>query len=197
MSDLNQAAPTEREVFLTGIGGQGVQLAGKILALAATAEGRNVMSLGTYGGTMRGGNTDATIVVAEGRVVSPPVVSRGWSAIVVHPRYWPPLLAKLRPNGVVVFDTDLASAGLETGDARVFGVAASKLAQEAGASRAGALVLLGAYSAITGLVGRAALEHAIAEALPPYRHQHLEANVAAIGAGFDAVEALSAPAWVA
>ena len=50
----------EREVLFTGIGGQGVQLAAKVLALAATRDDREVMSLGTYGGTMRGGKTDAT-----------------------------------------------------------------------------------------------------------------------------------------
>lgn len=188
---------TEREIFLTGIGGQGVQLAAKVLALAAIEEGRNVMSLGTYGGTMRGGNTDSTIVVAQGRIVAPPVVSRGWSAIVVHPRYWPPLRAKLRPNGVVVFDADLVEDALDTGDARAFSVAASKIATDAGATRAGALVLLGAYAAITGLVERASLEAAIAEALPPYRHQHLAPNVAAIGAGFESADALAAPAWAA
>ena len=47
MTEEQKHRVTEREVFLTGIGGQGVQLAGKILALAATSEGRNVMSLGT------------------------------------------------------------------------------------------------------------------------------------------------------
>ena len=62
----------EREIFLTGIGGQGVQLAARILALAATREGRYVMSLGTYGGTMRGGNTDSTVVVADEPIASPP-----------------------------------------------------------------------------------------------------------------------------
>ena len=87
----------EREVFLTGIGGQGVQLAARVLALAAMREGRNVMSLGTYGGTMRGGNTESTVVVADGPIVSPPVVSRGWSAVVVHPRYWGALRRKLQP----------------------------------------------------------------------------------------------------
>ena len=81
----------EREIFLTGIGGQGVQLAAKILALAATHEGLSVMSLGTYGGTMRGGNTDSTVVVADGAIGSPPIVSPGWSAIVVHPRFFEPL----------------------------------------------------------------------------------------------------------
>ena len=64
--------PTEREVLFTGIGGQGVQLAAKVLALAATLDGLEVLTLGTYGGTMRGGNTDATVVVGRGPIVSPP-----------------------------------------------------------------------------------------------------------------------------
>src|SRR4051812_30733915 len=49
----------EREVIATGIGGQGIQLAAEVLARAATAEGREVLMFGSYGGMMRGGNTDA------------------------------------------------------------------------------------------------------------------------------------------
>ena len=116
----------EREIFLTGIGGQGVQLAARILALAATREGRNVMALGTYGGTMRGGNTDSTVVVADCPIVTPPVVSRGWSAIVVHPRYWKALRPKLDPGGVVVFDSAFDEDFEEGfGAARAFPVGAS------------------------------------------------------------------------
>lgn len=185
----------EREVFLTGIGGQGVQLAAKVLALAATREGRNVMSLGTYGGTMRGGNTDATIVVAEGPIGSPPIVSRGWSAIVVHPRFFEPLRAKLRPNGVVVFDSGLSPEGLATGDVRSFGLDASRLASQAEAGRAGSLVLLGAYCRLTGMVSLESLEKAIGDALPPYRQEHLEANRRALSTGFEALQGVEAPAW--
>ncbi len=48
--------------MLTGVGGQGVQLAAQVLGRAAVHEGREVMMLGTYGGTMRGGSTDSTLV---------------------------------------------------------------------------------------------------------------------------------------
>lgn len=187
----------EREIFLTGIGGQGVQLAAKVLALAATHEGRNVMSLGTYGGTMRGGNTDSTVVVAEERIVSPPVVSRGWSAVVVHPRYFAPLARKLRPDGVVVFDESLVddASPLSTGAARSFGVDAASLAREAGAPRAGSLVLLGALAGLTGLVSLDGLRAGMQAALPPYRQQHLEENQRAIAIGYAALPAGSVPAW--
>ncbi len=194
----------EREVFLTGIGGQGVQLAARVLALAATREGRNVMSLGTYGGTMRGGNTESTVVVADVPIVAPPVVSRGWSAIVVHPRYWGALRCKLQPDGVVVFDSSFQKEfdscfekELEEGlgVARVFPVDASAIARDADAARAGSLVLLGAYAAVTAMVSLDSLVAAVAEALPPYRQQHLEANARALAAGHRALPAGAAAAW--
>ena len=56
----------ERELVMTGIGGQGIQLAAQVLARAALSEGRQVQLFGSYGGMMRGGNTEATVVVADG-----------------------------------------------------------------------------------------------------------------------------------
>ena len=61
----------ERELLITGIGGQGVQLAAQVLARAAALEGRSVMLLGLYGGMMRGGNTDSTVVVGDGPIEAP------------------------------------------------------------------------------------------------------------------------------
>ena len=187
----------EREILLTGIGGQGVQLAARILALAATREGREVMSLGTYGGTMRGGNTDSTVVVADGPISAPPIVSSGWSAIVVHPQFFPPLRQKLRSGGVVVYDTSLCPGDFDTGTASGHGVDATALSKQAEAGRAGSIVLLGAYCALTGLVGLDALRAGMEEAVPPYRRDRLEANQRALELGFAALPAGSAPAWEA
>ena len=185
----------EREVLWTGIGGQGVQLAAKILALAATAEGREVMWLGTYGGTMRGGNTDANIVIANGGITAPPMVSKAWSAIIAHPRFADPLFPKLRADGVVFVDADLLEGPLAATDARVEAIAATKLAREIEAPKAAALVLLGAFARATGIVGPDALAGALAESLPSYRQQFLEANQRALTAGLEAVSALTLPAW--
>src|SRR5215471_9146360 len=100
----------EREVLITGIGGQGVQLAAQVLARAATLEGREVTYLGIYGGMMRGGNTDSTVVVADAPILAPPVVSHAWAAIAMHDEFWPDVERKLRPGGlVVVNDTTFAT----------------------------------------------------------------------------------------
>ena len=185
----------EREVLLTGIGGQGVQLAAKVLALAATDEGREVMWLGTYGGTMRGGNTDATIVIADEAIQSPPMVSHAWSAIVSHPRFFEPFRSKLRRDGVVVADADLMEGDLGVGTAQVLPVAATTIAREHDAPKGASLVLLGAYAAVTGIVSPEALDRALARSLPSYRRETLETNQRALAAGRSALPALGAPAW--
>jgi len=185
----------EREVLWSGIGGQGVQLAAKILALAATAEGREVTSLGTYGGTMRGGNTDATLVIANGTITAPPMVSKAWSAIVVHPRFAGPLFPKLRPGGVAFVDSDLVEEALPETSAEVVSIMATKLARDADAPKAAALVLLGAFAHATGIVGPEALGAGLSQSLPPYRHEFLEANQRALAAGREAVSPNRVPAW--
>ena len=189
------SATGEREILWTGIGGQGVQLAAKVLALAGTREGREVMSLGTYGGTMRGGNTDATVVIAADRITSPPMVSRAWAALVVHPRYFDPIRGKLRPDGVVFYDADLIETPLGETAGELQPVEATQLARKADAPKAAALVLLGAFARATGIVGADALDVAIEESLPPYRHDFLEANRRALRAGADAVPANTHAAW--
>jgi Pyruvate/2-oxoacid:ferredoxin oxidoreductase gamma subunit len=187
----------EREIFLTGIGGQGVQLAAKILALAGTLEGREVMSLGTYGGTMRGGNTDGTVVIADQRIASPPIVSRGWAALVVHPQFWAPVQRKLRPDSIVVLDSVLADDAIDVSGFSHFSLAASAIARDIGAPMAGALVLLGAFCGTTALVGLESLIAAMRQAVPPYRKQHIEANAKALEVGFAALPQHGAVAWPA
>ena len=194
----------EREVLWTGIGGQGVQLAATILARAATLEGLEVMSLGTYGGTMRGGNTDATVVIANRPITSPPIVPRAWAAVVAHPRFFDPIRPKLRKDGIVVVNAEILEGPLfppaavsqtQPKPAQLLEVKATTLAREADAPNAAALVLLAAFAKATGIVSQASLAEALANSLPAYRSQFLESNRRALAAGFDAVAAQTSPAW--
>ena len=192
-------ATQEREILLTGIGGQGVQLAAKVLALAATREAREVMSLGTYGGTMRGGNTDATVVIGDGPLTSPPIVSQAWSIIVVHPRFAAPMWPKLRSDSLVLADADLRGESpdeqLPTQSHRVVSLPATTLARDTDAPKAAALVLLGAFAALTGIVATESLGEALSETLPSYRSEFLAANLRALEAGAAAIPAMDEPAW--
>ena len=185
----------EREILLTGIGGLGVQLAAQILARAAVREDRHVMLLGTYGGTMRGGPTDSTLVVADAPIAAPPIVSRTWSALVMHHAFWEPVQRKLRSGAVVVLNASLFQGEVDRQQQRVFEVPATQIAAELGSPLGASLVLAGAYTRLTELVKIGSLIEALRDCLPPYRRQHLETNEQALQAGFEAVPAGAAPAW--
>jgi Pyruvate/2-oxoacid:ferredoxin oxidoreductase gamma subunit len=185
----------ERAVLLTGIGGQGVQLAAQVLALAALDEGRDVQLFGSYGGMMRGGNTDATVVLSDDRVTSPPTVGAAWAALVLHHEYAATTLSRIRPGGVVVRNTSVWEGAFDATGRTVVDVAATELAQQAGNAIAAAMVMLGALSSATGMASLAALQAAARQAVPAYRTQHVELNARALDVGAGAVASVMADAW--
>jgi 2-oxoglutarate ferredoxin oxidoreductase subunit gamma len=187
--------PIEREILFTGVGGQGVQLAAQVLARAAVLEGRHVMLLGTYGGTMRGGSTDATLVVADAPISTPPIVSRAWALLAMHHQFFEPSRRKLRAGSLVAVNSSVFQAPLDRRAWRVFDVPAGARASELGSPVVGAMVLIGAFARITGLVAPGALEEAMRACVPPYRRQHVELNERALRAGFELAQAGEAPAW--
>jgi Pyruvate/2-oxoacid:ferredoxin oxidoreductase gamma subunit len=184
----------ERELLITGIGGQGVQLAAQVLARAAALEGRSVMLLGLYGGMMRGGNTDSTVVIGDGPIEAPPVVPKAWSAIAMHDEYWAPLEPKLRPGGLVLVN-DTTFAAEVSAPVTLVRLAATTVATDLGNPRGGSMVMLGAYTATTGIVGRDSLVEAMRQSIPPYRTQHIEANERALLAGWNLLPENAHAAW--
>ena len=185
----------EREVMITGMGGQGVQLAAQVLAHGATIEGRNVQLFGVYGGMMRGGNTDASVVVGDGPIQAPPLLSHTWAAIGMHDRYWAQIGPKVRDGGLVMVNEATFTTDLEESRYRVVRFAATDLAASLGNELGGSLVMLGAFLATTGLVGLEPAIEGMRESIPSYRTQHVASNEAAMRAGFDAVDHLTVPAW--
>jgi 2-oxoglutarate ferredoxin oxidoreductase subunit gamma len=181
--------------MITGIGGQGVQLASLVVARAAIAEGREAQLFGSYGGVMRGGNTESTVVVGDGPIEAPSTVGETWSAILMHHDYVEPTLRCLRSGSVVLVNSTVFEAPLERADYVCLDVPATDLAVEVGNIMTASMVMIGAYAAFTGLVGLPALQQAVADSLPAYRKNHVQLNVAALSAGYEAAPENAAPAW--
>ena len=77
----------------------------------------------------------------------------------------------------------------------MYGVPATQLASDCGGALAGALVLVGAYASLTGLVPFEALIAGLEASLPERRRQHRELNERALRAGFAALPTDAEPAW--
>src|SRR5664280_327959 len=73
----------EEQIILAGFGGQGVLLAGQLLAYAGLMEEKNVSWLPSYGPEMRGGTANCCVIVTDNEVGSP-VVTEADTVIVMN-----------------------------------------------------------------------------------------------------------------
>jgi 2-oxoglutarate ferredoxin oxidoreductase subunit gamma len=184
------------EVMMTGVGGQGIQLCSKTLAQGAVNEGRQAMLCGHYAGAIRGGQTDASIVISDGTLRALPILPSAWAGFVMSPQYWESTHEFIRPGGPVVINSSLIDETFDYPEFEVFRVPAGEIATERLSAPMGAsMVLLGAFCAITGLVGIEALVGAMKELVPPYRTEHLVANEVALRAGAEEVQSPPLSAW--
>ncbi len=168
---------------MTGIGGQGVQLIGKTLALGATLAGRHAMLAAEYGGEMRGGPSQATVVIGSAPLAALPVLPDAGSAVLLHDRFAMPVLERLRPDSLVMINSSVVAHSQELAVHRVVEVAATDLAREAGRPQTAGLIMLGAFNRLTDAVGPEFLIEAMRSLLPPYRAQYAEDNAEALVQG--------------
>jgi Pyruvate/2-oxoacid:ferredoxin oxidoreductase gamma subunit len=185
----------EREILLTGIGGQGIQLASQVLAEAALAEGRDVQLFGAYGGMMRGGSTEATVVVADDAIEAPPTVGSAWAGLVMHHDYAASTLERVRAGGLVLLNSSVWEGPLDRARFQVVDAPATDLAVDAGNVLAAGMVMLGALVGATRAVSLGSLVDALARCIPPYRRQHVDVSTRAIELGADYVQEVVAEAW--
>jgi len=142
----------ETKILMSGIGGQGVQLASKTLAYAAIACGMEAMVFGTFGGSMRGGNTDVDMVISSTPIRTPPVLDEANAALVMHHDGWAHVAERMLPGGVVLVDSSVFRGDWSLASIRVVPLFASTMATELGQPRGGSMVALGGFAAATGLV---------------------------------------------
>jgi Pyruvate/2-oxoacid:ferredoxin oxidoreductase gamma subunit len=185
----------EREVLFSGIGGQGVQLCARAIASAAMLDGRHVQLFGSYGGMMRGGNTDATLVVGDEPVESPPTVTGAWCGVLMHHEYASTAVRRVVPGGLVFVNSTVWETGPDLDGHVVVELPATEIAIDLGNQLAAGMVMLGGIVTATRLVGLESLHQAASASVPAYRSQHIELNRRAIEAGASAVEAVVSEAW--
>jgi len=157
-------------------------------------EGRQVMMFGVFMGTIRGGSSESTVVIADQEIVTPPIVPRVWAVLAMHPAGLPALARKIEPGGVLVLNSSLVTSPPDWEGVTRVAVPATDTAKAMGQVLGASMVLLGAFAGATGIVSLDALGQALAEVLPPHRRKLIEANTHCITRGVEAV-APCAAAW--
>jgi len=173
------------EVILAGFGGQGILLAGKVLAQAAMDQGLEVSWLPSYGPEMRGGTANVIVCFSD-RPIGSPLIESPQALLAMNLPSLEKFASKVKPGGVIVINASLIEREPGRNDCVVVRVAARELALEAGNVRAANFVMLGAYIGASESVPVPVLEQAIASEFSGDKASFVPINLAAFRAGLEA-----------
>ncbi|MDD5093101.1 MAG: 2-oxoacid:acceptor oxidoreductase family protein [Dehalococcoidia bacterium] len=137
-------------VMIGGLGGQGALLFGRLLAEAGMAKYKNVLFFPNYGGLVRGGASECTVVLSDDNIASP-VALEIEAAIAMSIPSLQSYERRLRPGGVLFFDKAVTPGKIGRQDIKVVDIPATQVAIELGDSRAANLIFLGAYLKATSV----------------------------------------------
>lgn len=173
--------PVDRfEVRLAGEGGQGMILAGVILAEAAVVyDGLNAVQTQSYGPEARGGASRSEVVIAKGEIDYPKVMIPD-VLLCMSQEACDKFYSRVKDDGCIIVDSSTVS---RVPSHRAIAVPISQIAEETTGRRITAsIVALGLVCGISGMVTREALSKALAERVPAGTE---EMNAKALAAGFD------------
>ena len=172
------------EVVMAGFGGQGMLLAGKILAQASLALGREVSWLPSYGPEMRGGTANVIVCISS-QPIGSPLIESPRALIVMNLPSLEKFAPKVRPGGVIVVNSSLVDRDPRRDDCVVIQVPARELASKAGTDKASNFVMLGAYVGATDVVPAEAIEAAIEKEFGGDKARFIPTNTVAFRAGLE------------
>ena len=173
------------EIRLAGEGGQGMILAGVILAEAAAVhDGLNAVQTQSYGPEARGGASRSEVIVARGEVDYPKVMDADF-LLCMSQEACDKFYTQVKEDGWILVD---ASNVTRVPSHRAVALPISDLAEEVTGRRITAsMVGLGLVGGLSGIVSREALDKAVADRVPTGTE---EINLKALAAGFAEAERL-------
>lgn len=170
------------EIVISGSGGQGVLLIGRLLAEASLLEEREVVWLPTYGAEKRGGTVSCHVTISDEKIGSL-FVTRPSAAIAMNQASLEKLEPAMQPGGLLVVNQSMVSSKVSRDDIRVLYVPAHDLATQLGDETAGNLVTLGALVAGTSAAGESSI-FAVMDDMFAKNPKHLETNKQAFSKGY-------------
>jgi len=179
----NRGPAGRTEIRLAGEGGQGMILAGIILAEAAAIyDGKNAVQTQSYGPEARGGASKSEVVIASGEIDHPEVLAAN-AVVTLSQEAFKKFAPTVKPGGLLIVDEEKVNSASAPQAIRL---PINRLAFEAtGRHITANTVALGVLVGLTGVVSRQALEKAVAGRAPRGTE---EMNRKALEAGFAAAE---------
>lgn len=172
------------EIRLSGSGGQGLILAGIILARAAVIDKHKVTQTQSYGPESRGGYSRADVIISDREIYFPEATNFN-CLLALTQEACDKYLFDLRDTGILVIDTTFVK-NLALAADNTYELPFTEIAQEQLGSAISTNVLSLAFLVkVTGIVSESALETSLRESVKP---AFVDLNIKAMKLGFKLAE---------
>ncbi len=175
---------SEKNFIIAGFGGQGVLLAGEVLANAFMLAGKHVTWYPSYGAEMRGGTVNCEVVMSD-EEVSEVNKSDADFVIALNQASFDRFLLKIKKGGWMIANSSLAKEMKPRNDINYLFTPITKLAEGVGNIKMANILSLGLLAKASKLVSLDDLNQALDAVIPPHRKKLLPLNIQALKIGYE------------
>lgn len=156
----------ERQIFITGFGGQGIIMAGDILGKAATLfDHRHATMTQNYGPEARGGSCSSQVIISPEEILFP-YIEEPEILICMSQEGYAKNSGSLRRGGTLIWDADLVRMEKENSAGCHYSIPATRFSEELGNKMMANIVMLGFLAAVTDIVNPDSLRKAVLDSVP-------------------------------
>ena len=152
------------EIKFGGLGGQGIITMGFILANAAAIyDGKECVFTQDYSAEARGGASTSEVIISDQDIDYPHVTKADYLVLMSQSAYRD-YVDKLKKDGILIIDSDLVHP--ENERRKVYGIPATKIAENLGNTIVANIVMLGFFTGITKMLKKESVINAIRDRVP-------------------------------
>ena len=165
-----------KEIRIAGFGGQGVILSAIVLGKAASIyQGGYATMTQNFGPEARGGACSAQLVLSDSPVLYPYVTHPDIMVIMSQEAYVK-FGSEVRDGGILIIEEDLVRVSDVRRAVQVYSIPATRFAEELGKRMVLNSVMVGFFTAVTGLLAPDAVRKAVSASVPAnFRELNLKA----------------------
>ena len=164
------------EIRIAGFGGQGVILSAIVLGKATSIfQGAFATMTQNFGPEARGGACSAQLVLSESPILYP-YVTKPDILVVMSQEAYVRFGSDLKDGGIMIVEQDMVRVSEVKPGIRVYGIPATRIAEDLGKRMVLNSVMVGFFTAVTHLLEPDAVHKAVADSVPAsFRELNLKA----------------------
>ncbi|MFH2028965.1 MAG: 2-oxoacid:acceptor oxidoreductase family protein [Nanoarchaeota archaeon] len=170
------------EIFIAGHGGQGIVLAGSLLANVALEYGLEVCGMVAYGAEMRGGTAHSSVIISDSEISSPVILNPD-TMLIMNKDSLAKFENDVKKGGLIVLNISECDRKVLRTDVEVLEIEAGKIAEELGNKKVANLVMVGAYIEKKGVLDVKTAMKVVRTVLPRANDELIELNKKALQRG--------------